>query len=147
MKAKITKRFIESVAPGNRDIFIWNTEVSGFGCKITPNGVRTYVLQYRMRDRARRYTLDRHGWELTANEARRGAIGLRGDISRGTDPEAARTEMFDVWTALNEEDIGIVEGQQKGRAAPAFDGGVLSPYWDGPASHYFVQLIAEAMTV
>jgi hypothetical protein len=28
----------------------------------------------------------------------------------------------------------------------AFDGGALSPYWDGPASHYLAQLIAEAMT-
>jgi choline monooxygenase len=60
--------------------------------------------------------------------------------------DAARAEMLEIWTALNGEDIGIVEGQQKGRAAAAFDGGVLSPYWDGPASHYFAKLIAEAMT-
>lgn len=60
--------------------------------------------------------------------------------------DAARAEMFEVWTALNAEDIGIVEAQQKGRAATAFDGGVLSPYWDSPASHYFAKLIAEAMT-
>ncbi len=60
--------------------------------------------------------------------------------------DAARAEMLEVWTVLNGEDIGIVEAQQKGRAASAFDGGTLSPYWDGPASHYFAQLIAAAMT-
>ena len=53
-------------------------------------------------------------------------------------PEAAsgeryarnRRAVFDMWEDLNREDIALLEGLQRGRAAPAYDGGVLSPYWD-----------------
>ena len=35
-----------------------------------------------------------------------------------------------MWEDLIREDIALLEGLQRGRAAPAYDGGVLSPYWD-----------------
>ena len=36
------------------------------------------------------------------------------------------------WRAVFEEDIGVVEGMQRGRHAPGFDGGRFSPAMDGP---------------
>ena len=48
MKAKLTKRFIENLAAeGSRDLWVWDTELPGFGVRVKPSGVKAYVLQYR----------------------------------------------------------------------------------------------------
>ena len=41
-----------------------------------------------------------------------------------------------------EEDVFVVEGMQKGRHAPGFDGGRFSPAMDGP-THLFHQWVAD----
>lgn len=92
MKAKITKRSIENVEPGARDQFIWDTELKGFGCKITPKGARVYVVQYWLGGRARRYTLGRHGEGMTPDQARKKAVSVRGLVADGADPAATRAE-------------------------------------------------------
>ena len=49
-----------------------------------------------------------------------------------------------MWQQLNTEDFTIVENMQVARSSPAFDGGVLSPYWD-PAAQHFARLVMDAM--
>ena len=56
-----------------------------------------------------------------------------------------RKAVFDVMGKINDEDIGILERQQKGRSSPAFEGGLLSPYWDAPTTHRFARLVVEGM--
>jgi phenylpropionate dioxygenase-like ring-hydroxylating dioxygenase large terminal subunit len=48
------------------------------------------------------------------------------------------------WRAVFEEDVHVVEGMQRGRAAPGFDGGRFSPAMDGP-THAFHAWVAERM--
>jgi choline monooxygenase len=48
------------------------------------------------------------------------------------------------WMTIFEEDRGVVEGMQAGRASPAFAGGVFSPAMDGP-THCFHRWMAEAL--
>jgi choline monooxygenase len=48
------------------------------------------------------------------------------------------------WQTVFEEDRGVVEGMQAGRASPAFTGGVFSPAMDGP-THCFHQWMARAL--
>ncbi|MBU2993665.1 aromatic ring-hydroxylating dioxygenase subunit alpha [Octadecabacter sp. 1_MG-2023] len=48
------------------------------------------------------------------------------------------------WKEIFEEDIGVVEGMQRGRAAPGFDGGRFSPAMDGP-THCFHDWVAAKM--
>ena len=91
MKVKITKRTVENVVPSDRDVFLWDTELRGFGCKVTPKGARIYVLQYWNGGRSRRYTLGRHGEVLTPEEARREAQRIKGRVAGGDDPAADRT--------------------------------------------------------
>ena len=91
MKGKITKRAVESIRPSARDTFLWDTELKGFGCKVTPKGARVYVLQYSRAGRDRRVTLGRHGVDLTADEARLQASILRGQVAAGRDPAGERT--------------------------------------------------------
>lgn len=63
-----------------------------------------------------------------------------------TDPAYAesRQSVFDMWNELNTEDFEIVENMQGARRSPGFDGGVLSPYWDGATQH-FSRLVADFM--
>ena len=57
-----------------------------------------------------------------------------------TDP-ALRVQNAVQWKAVFEEDIFVVEGMQRGRAAPGFDGGRFSPAMDGP-THMFHAWVA-----
>jgi hypothetical protein len=47
MQGKITKRTVDALKPGAKDRFLWDTELKGFGLKVTPSGNKIYVLQYR----------------------------------------------------------------------------------------------------
>ena len=86
MKGKITKRNVESIVPNQRDAFLWDTKIPGFGVKVTPVGKRIYVLQYSVGGRTRRCTIGKHGVDVTADEARREAQRLRGLVADGHDP-------------------------------------------------------------
>jgi integrase len=90
MRRKLTKRTVEAVAPGARDLFVWDTELPGFGVKVTPHGGRIYVLQYSRDGRDRRVTIGRHGIDVTVEQARGEAEILRGLIRTGRDPAAER---------------------------------------------------------
>jgi len=49
---------------------------------------------------------------------------------------ALRAANARIWRQVFIEDVGVVEGMQRGRASPAFDGGLFSPVMDG-ANHCF----------
>lgn len=49
------------------------------------------------------------------------------------------------WKEVFEEDIFVVEGMQRGRHGPVFDGGRFSPAMDGP-THCFHAWVADRMT-
>lgn len=58
---------------------------------------------------------------------------------------ALRAANADQWKVVFEEDIFVVEGMQKGRHGPRFDGGRFSPVMDGP-THCFHEWVADRMT-
>jgi integrase len=89
MRLRITKRLVDAERPTTKDRFIFDSEVKGFGLKVTPAGKKIYVLQYRMGGRnspTKRFTIAEHG-EFTAEQARDEAIKLRGQIRMGVDPQ------------------------------------------------------------
>jgi integrase len=96
MKVKITKRAVDSAKSGTREQFLWDTEIPGFGCKVTPKGARIFVLQYWARSRARRVRLGRYGSDLTVDQARAEARRLRGQIASGEDPAANRARLREI---------------------------------------------------
>lgn len=94
MRTRITKRVVDTAKPGPRDAFLWDTDVRGFGVKVTPAGDRIYVLQYRTGGRGtpvRRYTIGRHGSPWTPDTARTEARRLLGLVAGGTDPAAEKS--------------------------------------------------------
>src|SRR3954465_13516725 len=50
---RLTKRVVEGQPPADHDGILWDSEVTGFGCKITPAGRRSYFCYYRTRDGGR----------------------------------------------------------------------------------------------
>ena len=49
-----------------------------------------------------------------------------------------------LWKGIFIEDIGVVEGMQRGRHAPSYDGGKFSPKMDTP-THHFHKWVAGQM--
>lgn len=87
---KITKRFVDRLAPGDRDIVLWDTDLHRFGVRIKPSGAMTYVVQYRNSSgRTRKLALGRVG-VLTPEEARQRARTTLAAVSHGEDPSAER---------------------------------------------------------
>ena len=91
MRGKITKRLVDSVGAGASDIFIWDTEIKGFGLKVTPRGRKVYILQYRIpgRPTPKRFTFGLHG-ALTPTQARQRAQEILAQVTTGIDPAEAR---------------------------------------------------------
>lgn len=56
-------------------------------------------------------------------------------------PESLRAKNTELWKVVFKEDIFVVEGMQKGRHAPLFDGGRFSPAMDSP-THMFHDWVA-----
>lgn len=58
---KITKRVVEAAEAQEKDYLIWDDELPGFGIRVFSSGKRSYVIQYRIGGRSRRYTIGLHG--------------------------------------------------------------------------------------
>ena len=69
-------------------------------------------------------------------------VFLIGDAASSDEYKEPRDAMFQMWDDLNREDLGMLELLQQGRLSPAYDGGRLSPYWEGP-THDFGRRIVE----
>ena len=57
-----------------------------------------------------------------------------------------REALFKMWEDLNHEDIGMLERLQQGRLSPAYDGGRLSPHWEGPTHEFGARIIKKIVT-
>ena len=67
-----------------------------------------------------------------------------GEEARGDDFAALREANAKQWQLVFDEDRGVVEGMQRGRASPGFTGGAFSPAMDGP-THCFHRWMAGAL--
>lgn len=61
-----------------------------------------------------------------------------GDEAFGDQYAGCRDAVLDAWRVVFAEDVSSVEGMQKGRASPGYQGGVFSPVMDVP-THFFHQ--------
>lgn len=92
---KLTKTIIEnSVLPLKGQQFLWDSELKGFGVRLTPGG-RAYIAQGRVNGVNRRVSLGKHG-VITLQEARRKAKKQLSGMFDGIDPvvEKKRSEAF-----------------------------------------------------
>jgi integrase len=91
-RVRLTKRVVDKLEPDGRDRVVWDSDVHGFGLRISPGGSFTYVLQYRFEGRQRRFKIGSHGSPWTPEAARQEAQVLLGKIIAGTDPQQEKIE-------------------------------------------------------
>jgi integrase len=84
--ANLTQTFAKRVKPPKTGYRIsYDGGIHGFGLRVTSNGAKSFILNYRVRGRERRYTIGQMGaW--TADTARQEAQRLRALVDRGEDP-------------------------------------------------------------
>lgn len=83
---KLTKSCVEnSILPEKGQRFLWDSDIRGFGVRLSPTG-RTYIVQGRVKGGVeRRVILGRHGI-LTVQEARNKARTVLSNMVNGVDP-------------------------------------------------------------
>ncbi len=89
MRGKISKRAIDAIDANERDVFLWDTDLKGFGLKVSPAGSKIYLIQYRLggrEARTQRYTIGKHGSPWTPDKAREEAERLLGRVANEVDP-------------------------------------------------------------
>lgn len=94
-QGKLNKRTIDALDKGERDIFLWDEDLSGFGLKVTPAGSKVFLYQYRLGGRGsktRRWTIGRYGAPWSPTQARAEAERLAILVAQGVDPVAEQKE-------------------------------------------------------
>jgi integrase len=91
---KLTKRAVDSLAVRAKPYIAFDADVKGFGVRIMPSGLKTFVLEYRPGSGGRhvhknRLTLGRYG-AMTVEQARAGALTALARIRLGSDPQAEK---------------------------------------------------------
>ena len=61
---------------------------------------------------------------------------LIGDGATADAYKEPREAVLQMWDDLNREDLAMLELLQQGRRSPAYDGGRLSPHWEGPTHDF-----------
>lgn len=85
---KLTKTAIDKLAlPASGYALHWDDDLPGFGIRVTATGVKAFIVQQRIHGKDKRITVGRFG-ALTAEQARKQAKALIGEIATGGDPVA-----------------------------------------------------------
>jgi integrase len=89
---KLTKASVDRLAANTADTIHWDSELKGFGVKITPKGRKVFMVQYRPAGsigNARKFTIGTHG-EFAVEQARRKAHEVIAAKARGEDPQQVK---------------------------------------------------------
>jgi len=109
-KRIVDKSVKKMAAPEQGNRIEWDAEVPGFGVRITASGVTSFILDYRIAGRQRRYTIGRYP-EFTVAAARNEAGELRARIRDGHDPMEERRQ------SRNEPTVGDLATEYLNRHA------------------------------
>lgn len=92
--SRLTKAMVEALdCPDGRERFVWDADLKGFGIRVKPTGVKTYVVQYRNSEgQSRRMVVGKHP-ALSADQARKLAIKQLGSVAGGGDPAGEKKKV------------------------------------------------------
>lgn len=118
--AQIGRRTVEAAKAEAATYRLWDTDLKGFGLKVSRHAVKTYFVWYRAgegRSAARReYTVARHG-EMTPDEARDAAAKVLARVRLGEDPQAKRHLARGEMNVATLCDLYLAEGVATKKAA------------------------------
>lgn len=114
MSGRLTKAVVDRAKPKEKDYFLWDVELKGFGLKIARGGRKSYVCKYRVGSgRAaptRRMTIGAHGSPWTVDQARTEARKLLGRVANGQDPAKDKQEAMKQLTVSELCDLYFDQG-------------------------------------
>ncbi len=92
----LTKRAVDTLEPAGTPWIAWDDKLTGFGVRIQPSGVKSFIVNYRAGEGGRkapnkRVVLGRHG-KIAPDQARRLARKVLGKVADGDDPAGNRAE-------------------------------------------------------
>lgn len=96
----LTEKRIRDAKPGAKLVILWDETVKGLGVRVTPAGVKSFVLSYRAGGRKRLATLGRCA-ELSLRDARERAGRELADIREGGDPLRRREDAAEAPTVAD----------------------------------------------
>lgn len=83
---KITKSLIDKTAASEKDVFLWDDEVKGFGVRVQPTGSKTYLVRYRTNDGVQRKQKLGRTSDFDPGKARDLARKVFTQVAEGKDP-------------------------------------------------------------
>lgn len=112
MTNKLTKTAVDQLRPtGAQDTFLWCGELRGFGLRVKPSGVKTFLIQYRnAHGHTRRYALGQYG-RLTVEQARKQARIKLAEVAQGRDPSAVRKSARQIKTVAELCDAYVLDAR------------------------------------
>ena len=85
-KMKLTNGKVDKLqAVDGKQVLVWDTELRGFGLRISPGGSKAYIMQRRVAGKERRVTIGRSN-DMSAEAARKRAMKLATEFADGVDP-------------------------------------------------------------
>ncbi len=92
----LNRRSVKALKPADKSWIAWDDRLTGFGVRVQPTGLKSFIVNYRAGDGGRkapnrRVVLGRHG-AISVAHARREARELLNKAARGEDPAGARSE-------------------------------------------------------
>lgn len=118
MAIKLTKRAVDLLTPRTTRYDVYDTELPRFAIRVTPDGVKSFTLLYRVGSGrsapTRRVTLGRYG-PLTVEQARQLARATLADVLGGGDPASDRSKAKDAATVatLGTDYLADVDARRK----------------------------------
>ena len=88
---RLTKRHIDALPARDKEYFVWDDQLKGFGARVYPNGGKRYVAQTFRRGKTIRVQIGRHG-TLPFEEAKARARKIIADIDDGRNPNKEKEE-------------------------------------------------------
>lgn len=130
---KLTKSYIDKVKPQATDVLHWDTDLKGFGLRVTPQGKLSFIVQGRVGTAGRasptvRLTVGPYG-VFTADQARDAARERLREMRMGIDPRAAATKSAAQRKTLQEvADEYLAQRPLKPRSKLAIEKVVAGPF-------------------
>lgn len=112
-KVRISKATVDQCEPAAARYTAWDTDLKGFGVRVTPQGTKTYVARYRVgggrSGTLRQFVIGRHG-TVTPEQARADAKIILADATRREDPQGDRASRRAELTLAKLCDLYLEEG-------------------------------------
>lgn len=93
---KIQKSTVDKLAPAAKLYLAFDTDLKGFGVRVMPSGVKTFIVEYRPgaggRGMSKRRVAIGSAGVITAEEARRQAKAILAGVQKGEDPAGDRAQ-------------------------------------------------------